>query len=403
MRTLHQIAMITLVNLRNLPQRLGTSLVVIVGIAGVAGVLVAVLSMSEGFRYTLASTGRGDRVIMLRAGSDAEMSSGISRDQTQLVASLPAVARDASGRPLASAELVVMVDLPRRGQSDPNNVPFRGVQPAAFTIREEVALVEGRRFAPGVREVMVGRRAARQFEGLEVGSRIAFRDSDWVVVGIFASGGDVHESEIWADAEVAASAFRRTGFQSVTARLVDGSAAGLEALTAAIGRDRRLSITVLREPEYYAKQSRVLSTLINVLGYTVATFMAVGAMFGALNCMYSAIASRQVEIATLRAIGFGGAPVVVSVLIESLVLALVGGALGGGLAYLYCDGASLSTLNFDTFSQVAFDFRVTGALFAQGLLWALAIGAAGGVPPAIRAARLPVTLAMRGNYRPARR
>jgi putative ABC transport system permease protein len=397
MRILHQITMITLVNLRNLPQRLGTSLVVIVGIAGVAGVLVAVLSMSEGFRHTLASTGRGDRVIMLRAGSDAEMSSGISRDQTQLVASLPAVARDAGGRPLASAELVVMVDLPRRGQTDPNNVPFRGVQPAAFTIREEVALVEGRRFAPGLREVMVGRRAARQFAGLEVGSRIAFRDSDWVVVGIFTSGGDVHESEIWADAEVAASAFRRTGFQSVTARLVDGSAAGLEALTAAIGRDRRLSITVLREPEYYAKQSRVLSTLINVLGYTVATFMAVGAMFGALNCMYSAIASRQVEIATLRAIGFGGAPVVVSVLIESLVLALVGGTLGGGLAYLYCDGASLSTLNFDTFSQVAFDFRVTAGLFAQGLLWALAIGAAGGVPPAIRAARLPVTLAMRGN------
>ncbi len=397
MRTLHQIAMITLVNLRNLPQRLGTSLVVIVGIAGVAGVLVAVLSMAEGFRHTLASTGRGDRVIMLRAGSDAEMSSGISRDQTQLVASLPAVARDASGRPQASAELVVMVDLPRRGQTDPNNVPFRGVQPAAFAIRDEVALVEGRRFAPGVREVIVGRRAARQFEGLEVSSRIAFRDSDWTVVGIFASGGDVHESEIWADAEVAASAFRRTGFQSVTARLVDGSAAGLEALTTAMARDRRLSITVLREPEYYAKQSRVLSTLINVLGYTVAAFMAVGAMFGALNCMYSAIASRQVEIATLRAIGFGGTPVVVSVLIESLVLALVGGALGGGLAYLYCDGASLSTLNFDTFSQVAFDFRVTGALFGQGILWALAIGAAGGVPPAIRAARLPVTLAMRGN------
>ncbi len=397
MRTLHQIAMITLVNLRNLPQRLGTSLVVIVGIAGVAGVLVAVLSMAEGFRHTLASTGRGDRVIMLRAGSDAEMSSGISRDQTQLVASLPAVARDASGRPQASAELVVMVDLPRRGQTDPNNVPFRGVQPAAFAIRDEVALVEGRRFAPGVREVIVGRRAARQFEGLEVSSRIAFRDSDWTVVGIFASGGDVHESEIWADAEVAASAFRRTGFQSVTARLVDGSAAGLEALTTAMARDRRLSITVLREPEYYAKQSRVLSTLINVLGYTVAAFMAVGAMFGALNCMYSAIASRQVEIATLRAIGFGGTPVVVSVLIESLVLALVGGALGGGLAYLYCDGASLSTLNFDTFSQVAFDFRVTGALFGQGMLWALAIGAAGGVPPAIRAARLPVTLAMRGN------
>ena len=395
MRVLRQIAQITLVNLRNLPQRLGTSLVVIIGIAGVAGVLVSVLSMAEGFRHTLASTGRQDRVIMLRAGSDAEMSSGVSRDQAVLLASLPAIARDAAGRPLASAELVVMVDLPRRGQSDPNNVPFRGVQPAAFAIRDEVTLVEGRPFERGVREVIVGRRAARQFEGLTVGSRIAFRDSDWTVVGIFTSGGDVHESEIWADAEVAASAFRRTGFQSMTARLTDGSAEGLADLTTAVARDRRLSISVLREPEYYAKQSKVLSTLINLLGYTVAVFMAVGATFGALNCMYSAIASRQVEIATLRAIGFGSAPVIVSVLIEALVLALVGGALGGGLAYLYCDGASLSTLNFDTFSQVAFDFRVTWALLGQGILWALVIGALGGIPPAVRAARLPVTLALR--------
>lgn len=395
MRVLRQIAQITLVNLRNLPQRLGTSLVVIIGIAGVAGVLVSVLSMAEGFRHTLASTGRQDRVIMLRAGSDAEMSSGVSRDQAVLLAALPAVARDAAGRPLASAELVVMVDLPRRGQTDPNNVPFRGVQPAAFAIRDEVTMVEGRPFARGVREVIVGRRAARQFEGLTVGSRIAFRDSDWTVVGIFTSGGDVHESEIWADAEVAASAFRRTGFQSMTARLTDGSAAGLAELAATVARDRRLSISVFREPEYYAKQSKVLSTLINVLGYTVAAFMALGATFGALNCMYSAIASRQVEIATLRAIGFGSAPVVVSVLIEALVLALVGGALGGGLAYLYCDGASLSTLNFDTFSQVAFDFRVTWALLGQGIVWAMAIGALGGVPPAIRAARLPVTLALR--------
>jgi putative ABC transport system permease protein len=360
-------------------------------------VLVAVLSMSEGFRYTLASTGRQDRVIMLRAGSDAEMSSGVSRDQAVLLGSLPAIARDGAGRPLASAELVVMVDLPRRGQTDPNNVPFRGVQPAAFAIRNELAIVEGRPFARGVREVIVGRRAARQFEGLSVGSRIAFRDSDWTVVGIFTSGGDVHESEIWADAEVAASAFRRTGFQSLTARLVDGSAAGLADLVATVARDRRLSISVLREPEYYAKQSKVLSTLINALGYTVAAFMALGATFGALNCMYSAIASRQVEIATLRALGFGSAPVVVSVLIEALVLALLGGALGGGLAYLYCDGASLSTLNFDTFSQVAFDFRVTWGLLGKGLLWALVIGALGGVPPAIRAARLPVTVALRAG------
>jgi putative ABC transport system permease protein len=351
--------------------------------------------MSEGFRYTLASTGRSDRVIMLRAGSDAELSSGVGRDQAVLLAALPGVARDPTGRPEASAELVVMVDLPRKGETDPNNVPFRGVQRAAFTIRDEARLVEGRRFEPGIREVIVGRKAAAQFAGLTVGSRIAFRDSDWTVVGIFASGGDVHESEIWADAEVAMSAFRRTGYQSVTARLADGSDAGLAAFRDSVSRDPRFSITVLREPEYYAKQATVLSTLINVLGYTVATFMAIGATFGALNCMYSAIASRQVEIATLRAIGFGGAPVVVSVMIEALLLSLLGGAIGGALAYVYCDGASLSTLNFNTFSQVAFDFRVTQGLLARGLVWALVIGAAGGLLPAVRAARIPVTEALR--------
>jgi putative ABC transport system permease protein len=395
MAALNQIAHVTLINVRNIPNRLGTSLVIVVGIAGVVGVLVSVLAMAEGFRHTLASTGRATRVIILRAGSDAELSSGVVRDQATLLAGLPAIARDADGRPLLSAELVVMVDLPRRGHSEPNNVPFRGVQPAAFAIRDEITLVDGRRFRRGVREVIVGKKAAAQFAGLEVGSRIAFRDSDWTVVGIFASGGDVHESEIWADAEVALSAFRRTGFQSVTATLADGSAPGFAALTDAVRRDPRFSLSVFREPEYYARQATILSRLINVLGYSVATFMAIGATFGALNCMYSAIASRQVEIATLRAIGFGGAPVVISVLIEALLLALAGAAVGGTLAYVYCDGASLSTLNFNTFSQVAFDFRVTRGLLTQGLLCALLIGAAGGLLPAIRAARLPVTTALR--------
>ena len=395
MRGLHQVTQITLINLRSLPQRLGTSLVVVVGIAGVVGVLVSVLAMAEGFRHTLASTGRPGRVIMLRAGSDAELSSGVDRDQATLLAALPAVARGEGGRPLASAELVVMVDVPRKGETSFNNVGVRGVQPAAFAIRDELTLVEGRAFRRGVREVIVGRKASQQFAGLEVGSRIAFRDSDWTVVGVFTTGGDVHETEIWADAEVAMSAFRRTGFQSVTATLADGSAAGLEALVSTIKRDPRLSITVLREPEYYARQAGVLARLITVIGYTVAAFMAIGATFGALNCMYSAIASRQVEIATLRALGFGGAPVVASVLIEALVLALLGGAVGGALAYLYCDGASLSTLNFSTFSQVAFDFRVTPALLVRGLAWALVIGAGGGLLPAIRAARLPVTTALR--------
>jgi putative ABC transport system permease protein len=395
MRGLNQIAQITWINLRSISQRLGTSLVVVVGIAGVAGVLVSVLAMAEGFRHTLASTGRPGRVIMLRAGSDAELSSGVPRDQATLLANLPGVARDAAGRPLASAELVVMVDLPRKGEAHPNNVPFRGVQAAALTIRDELRIVEGRPFKRGVREVIVGRKAAQQFAGLGVGSSIAFRDSDWTVVGTFESGGDVHESEIWADAEVAVSAFRRQGFQSLTATLDDPSAAGLAALRDTISRDRRLSINALREPEYYAKQAKVLSNLIDILGYTVATFMAIGAAFGALNCMYSAIASRQVEIATLRAIGFGSGPVVASVMVEALLLALLGGAAGAVLAYVYCDGATLSTLNFSTFSQVAFDFRVTPRLLGQGLGWALAIGAAGGLLPAIRAARLPVTTALR--------
>ena len=368
---------------------------VVVGIAGVAGVLVSVLAMSEGFHHTLASTGRPGRVIMLRAGSDAELSSGVAREQATVLANLPAIARSPGGQPLASAELVVMVDLPRKGESHPNNVPFRGVQPAAFAIRDELRLLEGRPFKRGVREVIVGRKAAQQFAGLTVGSSIAFRDSDWTVVGIFETGGDVHESEIWADAEVAMSAFRRQAYQSVTATLADGSAPGLEALRETIGRDRRLSINVLREPEYYAKQAKTLATLINVLGYTVSAFMAVGATFGALNCMYSAIATRQVEIATLRALGFSGGPVVVSVMIEALALAFLGGVIGGTLAYVYCDGASLSTLNFNTFSQVAFDFRVTPWLLGQGLLWAVLIGAVGGLLPAIRAARLPVTAALR--------
>jgi len=395
MRWLRQTGAITLLNVRNIPQRLGASLVVVIGIAGVVGVLVSVLAMAEGFHHTLASTGRANRVILLRSGSDAELSSSVPRDQATLLAYLPGGARDAGGRPLASAELVVMVDLPRKGESHPNNVPFRGVQPGAFAVRDEIRIVEGRAFDRGVREVVVGRKAAQQFAGLSVGSRIAFRDSDWTVVGTFESGGDVHESEIWADAEVALSAFRRHGFQSMTVALADGSDASLAALREAISRDPRVAIAVFREPEYYARQAKVLSNLINVLGYTVAAFMAVGATFGALNCMYSAIASRQVEIATLRAIGFGGAPVVVSVMIEALLLALLGGITGGTLAYVYCDGASLSTLNFNTFSQVAFDFRVTPRLLAQGLGWALVIGAMGGLFPAIRAARLPVTVALR--------
>lgn len=396
MRVLNQILLVTLMNLRSLPERPGSSLVVVVGVAGVVAVLVAVLAMAQGFSHTLASTGRPERAIVLRAGSDAELSSSVARNQAVLLTNMQGVAEGADGRPLASAELVVVADLPRKDSHEPNNVPFRGVGPAAFALREEFKLIRGRRFTPGVREVIVGRKAAQQFAGLEVGASIAFRDNNWTVVGVFETGGDVHESELWADAETAISAFRRNGFQSVTLRLRDPGEAGFDALKAEVAADPSLSFNIYREPEYYAKQAEILGTLINVLGYTVAAFMGLGAVFGALNCLYSAISGRQVEIATLRALGFGGLPVVVSVLAEALVLAFLGGMLGGAVAYWYCNGATLSTLNFSTFSQVAFDFRVTPALLAQGLAWALLIGVIGGLPPALRAARLEVAAVLRG-------
>jgi putative ABC transport system permease protein len=394
-RVVRQIAQVTLVGLWTIPQRIGTSMVIVVGIAGVVGVLVSVLAMSQGFQHTLASAGRLDRAILLRSGSDAEMSSDISREQVALLSAMPQIARASDGRPLTSAELVLMVDLPRRGGSDPNNVPVRGVQETVFEIRDELRIVDGRRFERGKREVLVGSKAAATFAGLDVGSRLKLRDSDWLVVGVFTTGGDVHETEIWADAETAMSSFRRASYQSMTAKLVDDTAEGFDRLARTVAADPRFAIKVLREPEYYAKQSETLSTLINGLGYVVASFMAIGATFGALNCMYSAVASRQVEIATLRAIGFGSTPVVVSVMIESLVLALAGGAIGAAAAAAYCNGASLSTLNFNTFSQVAFDFRVSPGLVAQGLLWALVIGLVGGLFPAIRAARMPVVQALR--------
>ncbi|HEY2775035.1 MAG TPA: ABC transporter permease [Candidatus Binatia bacterium] len=394
-RALRQIFQITLVNLWTIPQRKGSSLVIVVGIAGVVGVLVSVLAMGHGFQHTLASTGRTSRVIMLRGGSDAEMSSDITREQAVILGAMPQIARDAHGVPLASPEIVLMVDLPRKGQTDPNNVPLRGVSPAAAAIRSELEIVEGRPFEPGRREVIVGRKAAGEFEGLVVGRQIRLRDSDWTVTGVFRTGGDVHETEIWTDADTAMSAFRRPSFQSLTALLAEDDAATFSSLQQTIASDPRYSINVLREPQYYAKQSQMLATLINVLGYLVASFMAVGATFGALNCMYSAVASRQVEIATLRAIGFGAAPVVVSVMIEALALSLAGGAIGASAAWLYCNGASISTLNFNTFSQVAFDFRVSFGLVLEGMAWAVAIGLVGGLFPAIRAARVPVVQALR--------
>lgn len=389
---LNQIVQVSWMNLKNIPQRLGTSLVIVVGIAGVVGVLTAMLSMGEGFKATLGKAGHEDRAIVMRSGATSELSSGLDRSQADVIKSAPGVRRGADGKPVASAELLVIADLPKAGTGTLANAAVRGVQPEAFALRPEVKIVEGRKFEPGPRELIVGKQAASQFANLKIGSRIGFRDSDWTVVGIFSADGGVHESELWADAEVVQNAYRRNGFQSVSAQLEDEAAFTRfkDALTA----DPRLQIKAETMKQYFASQSEGMSKLINILGYTIGLIMAIGAIFGALNTMYAAISTRGKEIATLRALGFGASPVVVSVLVEGLLLALAGGIIGAALAYAIFNGYTAATLGAN-FSQVAFDFRVTPALMVQGIVLALLIGFVGGVMPAWRAARLPVTTALR--------
>lgn len=385
---------IAAMNLRSLRQRAGASAAAVVGVAGVVGVLVAVLSIGEGFRSTLATTGSEDTAIVLRAGSDSEMMSVLSREETRLIADAPGIARGADGTPLASAELFVVVDLPKRSTGTLANVPLRGVQAAAFPVRGNIRIVEGRSFAPGRSEILVGSGAAAQFSGLEVGKTVRWGENEWTVVGRFTAAGTLAESELWCDAGVLQPAYRRgTSFQAVYAKL-----AGPEAFAAfkdALTRDPRLDVRVQRETEYFAKQSEILVKIITILGSLVAGLMAIGAVFGALNTMYSAVAARSREIATLRAIGFGAAPVVASVMAEALLLSLSGGLVGALGAWLVFDGYRTSTLNMQSFSQVTFAFAVTPALLAQGIVWALAMGFVGGLFPAIRASRLGVATALR--------
>lgn len=390
---LKQTLAVTLMGLRGLPSRAGTSLVIVIGIAGVVAVLVSVLAMSVGFKRTVAGTGQDDRAIVLRGGSGAELSSALTRDQGQTIINAPGV-RLSAGGPIASREAVVIVSLPTRADGNDANVTLRGVEPQTFALRPEIRIVEGRSFAPAVREVIVGRSAQRQFAGLDLGSTIAFRDSDWTVVGVFESEGDNRESEVLADTESVLSAYRRNGYQSVTVQLE--SAADFQRFADALTADPTLSVDVKREPEYYADQSRQLTRVLNFLAYVVGGIMALGALFGALNTLYSAVASRAVEIATLRAIGFGATPVVVSVLMEALALALLGGVLGALLASLFFNGNVVNTLG-SNFSQVVFRLQVDADLIRLGLVWALMIGFIGGLLPALKAARMPIVEALRAR------
>ena len=390
MIVLNQIFEITRLNLHNVPSRLGSSSVIVVGIAGVVAVLVGLLAMASGFAAALQNTSDPQRAIVLRDGSNGELSSSVSSEEFNIVSQLDGVS-------IASAELYVIADVPKIDTGSPANLVVRGVPQAAFQVRPEVEILPGgRRFQPGRSELIAGIKAHAEFAGLEVGNTLEFRGSEWNVVGLFEAGGGVHESEVWADFAIAQAAFRRGG-QISSARLILEDANRAEALHEQIQEDPRLDLGLRSEEDFYAAQSEARTELIETFGFSVAVIMAIGAVFAALNTMYSAVSSRTVEIATLRALGFSGLPVVVSVMIEALVLAILGGIAGGALVYVVLDGYTASTLNNSSFSQVAFDFAVTPQLLQLGISWALLLGLIGGLFPAVRAARLPITTALRGE------
>ncbi len=387
-----QIAAVTANNLRSIPQRAGISAVIVTGIAVTVAVMVSVLAMAAGFGKTLANTGREDRAMVLRGGSQSELASTISRDNALTILDAKGIRRSVDGKVVGSAEMVGIVNLKQKNTGTKANVTLRGVGPKALELRPEIKIVSGRMFRPAVRELIVGKSALAQFQGLELGNHLNFRDGEWIVVGVFDSNGDSHESELMGDAETVLSAFRRNLFQSVTVML--DSKREFDAFKDQLTTNPTLSVEVKRETEYFAEQSKQLSKLLFFVAYIVGGIMAVGAVFGALNTMYSAVSSRSLEIATLRAIGFGALPVVISVFVESLLLALIGGVLGAAVAWLFFNGNSVNTLG-SNFTQVVFQLTVTPSLAFGGIVVACIVGLVGGLFPAIRAARLPIATALR--------
>ncbi len=393
MNWLSQIFSVAFFNLRTIPERKGAAVTAAIGIAGVVAVLVSVLAIAEGFRRALTVSGSPDVAIVLRSGADSEMTSGFSRDETRMIADAPGIARNAQG-PLASAELFVIIDLPKRSTGMSANVPLRGIEAQAFDVRGNVAMVQGRRFERGKNEIIVGVGAARAFGGLDLDREIRVGQNTWRIVGIFTAGGGVAESEIWSDAAVLQPAYNRNdNYQSVTARL--HSAAAFQEFKDALTANPQLTVKVARLSDFFAEQSTFTTDFITKIGVFIAALMALGALFAALNTMYNAVAARTREIATLRALGFGSIPVVISVLAESFALALAGGAFGALAAYFVFNGYTATTMNAQTFSQVTFAFAVTPRLLVLAIVWAAVLGLIGGLFPAIRAARLSIASGLR--------
>ncbi len=394
MNALKQITSIAAMNLRSIPQRLGTSSVIVIGIAGVVAVLLSVLAMATGILHTMAATGRADRAIVMRAGSTAELNSSVSRAAAVTIMDAPGIKHDAAGKAIGSAESLTLMNVPTENGKSWANVTVRGVGPALLALRPEMHFVQGRMLRPAVHEFIVGTKANTQFDALKLGQHVKFANGEWTLVGVFSSGGDGHESEVFADADTMMSAVRRDGYQPVTVLLE--SPDRFDAFKTALTTNPALSVDVKRESDYFAEQAKPIGRILSIVAYVVGGIMAIGALFGALNTMYSAVSARTVEIATLRALGFGSGAVVVSVFVEALLLALIGGALGGVLAWLFFDGHVISTSAAGNgITQVVFALAVTPALLAVGVTWACFIGLIGGLFPAVRAARLPVATALR--------
>jgi putative ABC transport system permease protein len=380
-------------NLRSLRVRWTSTVVAVLGIAGTVGVFVAMLALAKGFKSTLVSSGSPRNAIVRRAGSTSEMESAVTVDHVKIIEDAPGVERGPAG-PLVSPEVVVVAAFPLKATGTDANVQVRGVSQKALDVRNNVKIISGRMFRPGLDELVVGRYVAGTYAGFDLGSTVKFGGGTWTVVGVFDAGGSAFDSEIWCDAQVVKDVYKRPTnvFQSVTVRLTSPDA--LDRFKDALTSDPRLSVQVDREIEYYDRQSRAVTRLILVLGTMVGVVMGIGAVFGALNTMYSAVAERTREIATMRAVGFGAGSVVSSFVFEALCIAFVGGGLGC-LAILPLNGLTTGTMNWQTFSHLAFAFRVTPALLAGGLVFALLMGVVGGVPPAVRAARARVAVALR--------
>ena len=392
MSFIRQVLLVTNMNLRSILERSGSSLVIIVGIAGSVAVMVSLLAMGEGLSSTISSTGEEDRVIILRDGSSSELSSGVAMTELDTVSSSPGI-KSIDDEPMIAAELFAIIDLKKKGAESTSNLPIRGVQPASFRIRPEVDIIEGRNFTTGTAEIIVGKGANNQYEGLEIGDQIKVRDSFATVVGIFSSNGDVHESEIWADLATAQGLFRRGASASSMILKLD-SPDSFNEVGLFVESYPNLELKVQSESDFYENQSSG-ADLIKVFGQVVGYIMAIGAVFAALNTMYSAVSTRLVEIGTLRALGFKGTTVLLELLIEALLLATIGGLLGGTIAYILFNGYTVSTLAGASFSQTAFAFAVTGEIIQQGLTLALFVGFIGGVFPAWNAARRDITEALR--------